>query len=131
MICLLDSPRQLKPEAAPARLTGTELTELRRKYPDIPRHYLAYLERVGWGDVGLMIYSGPVSATEVLAPDLDASVDGILLIGDDFAGWSIGLDTRNGWRLVGVDEDGELDNLEARSLLYEVFNQRRCNAECG
>jgi hypothetical protein len=50
-----------------------------------------------------MIYSGPVEPGEIFDPQTADALDGLLFLGDDFAGWVVGFDTRRGWRLVGVD----------------------------
>lgn len=85
-------------------LSEAQEAQLPREYPGIPEHYLGYLRRVGWGNVaGLMFYGGPTSAASVLGAERAAHLQGIVLIADDFAGWSLGFDTLNGWKLVGLD----------------------------
>ena len=115
--------QRLYPGTELTRLSEEQLAELRREYPGIPEHYLAYLHQVGYGDVALMFYAGPVSPEEIFGSEDAASLEGILFIADDFAGWSLGLDSRNGWRLVGVDSAGPQPMPEEAQTLAEFVGQ--------
>ncbi len=93
-------------------------TEL-RDHPDAPHDYFEFLQRVGWGSLGnsyFMIYSGLIGPQEIFDPATAAELTGVLLLGDDFSGWSVGFDTQAGWRLVGTDHGAEPHPIEQRSL---------------
>lgn len=74
-------------------------------FPTVPDHYLSFLQHIGWGALGnrnFMIYSGPLDPSELIDEEAAAHVRGIVFFGDDLAGWMVGFDTRNEWRIVGV-----------------------------
>ena len=77
-------------------LTEAELSDLKAVCPLLPTDYLAYLRSVGWGEAksGRMIYSGPISPQEVYGESIE--LPGIVLLGDDFAGYCFGYDLVGG-----------------------------------
>jgi hypothetical protein len=100
----------LEPVAEP------KLATIRREYPGVPEHYLAFLRKVGYGSLGdwFMIYGGPVKPNEIFDPDTAAGLEGLVFFGDTFGSTIFGFDTREGWRLVGVDHHTlEIDPEEA------------------
>lgn len=103
-----------RPEAP---LSESEVAAIRAAWPGIPADYLALLQRIGPGSFGgFALYREPRPAATLLDGDPDA-LDGILLIGDDGAGWYLGYDRHAGWRLVGIDgEEGEPSPLPMRSV---------------
>jgi hypothetical protein len=87
-------------------LGESELAAIRTEQPGVPGHYLEFLRKVGWGSLGdghFMIYSGLCKPGDFFGPAAAPQLDGILFFGDDFSGWMVGFDTRNDWRIVGVD----------------------------
>jgi hypothetical protein len=104
---------RLEPVAEP------ELTPIRRQYPGVPEHYLAFLRQVGYGSLGgtFMVYGGLVEPDEIFDPSMVADLDGIVFFGDTFGGTILGFDTRHGWRLVRVDDHTlEVEPEEARTV---------------
>lgn len=89
------------------RLTETEIDSLLKELPQLPADYIDYLRNTGWGESesGCMIYSGPVSPSDVYSngdemPDL-------MILGDDFQGYCLAYCFRE--RLYGeITDDGEL-----------------------
>ncbi len=69
-----------------------DIETMRLTFPDAPPSYLSWLSNVGWGSVddALMLYSGPVEAADILGAAF--SPQSVMLIGDDMAGYVIGID---------------------------------------
>jgi hypothetical protein len=114
---LLATLRRLFPALRLEPVAEPELTPIRRQYPGVPEHYLAFLRQVGYGSLGgaFMVYSGPVEPDEIFATR-EESLAGIVFFGDTFGGTILGFDTRHGWRLVGVDHTLEVEPEEARTV---------------
>jgi len=79
-----------------SKLTEVELSNLMAACPGLPTDYLGYLRDVGWGEAatGRMIYSGPISPKDVYGASVD--LPGIVLLGDDLAGYCFGYDLVGG-----------------------------------
>ena len=73
-------------------VTSAEIDDLCTKAPGLPSDYLLYLRDLGWGtaESGHVIYSGPISPSEVY-PHLGPASRRIL-IGDDMQGFCLGYD---------------------------------------
>ncbi|MDG3005468.1 hypothetical protein [Paludisphaera mucosa] len=102
---LRDAIHRVWPDTALETLSAEEVASIGREHLGIPEHYTAFLRLIGWGSLGpgaFMFYSGPVAAEEVFGPA--PALSGVWLVGDDFAGWCLGMDSRAGWSLVGVDD---------------------------
>ncbi|MEM7246845.1 MAG: SMI1/KNR4 family protein [Acidobacteriota bacterium] len=82
-----------------------ELRELRSQ-PGVPADYVAFLEEVGWGELGVgwsfMFYSGPEDPGFVY-PDWQGP-SGSLLFGDDMQGYCMAFDGKGG--LIEFDPRG-------------------------
>lgn len=103
---LLKSVERIFPGSRLEMVADSGLAVIREQFPGIPDHYLAFLRNVGWGSLGdgnFMIYSSPCEPDEFFDVQTSEELDGIVFWGDDFAGWMAGFDTRDGWRIVGVD----------------------------
>jgi hypothetical protein len=90
---------QLEPVAEPA------LAAIRREYPGVPEHYLAFLREIGCGSLGgwFTVYSGPVEPTDIFGLGNAVELNGLVFFGDVVGSTLFGFDVREGWRLVGVD----------------------------
>jgi hypothetical protein len=102
-------------------------TTYAEQYPGIPEHYLQLLKHFGWGDLGqgsFMIYSGPIEAKDIFGPD--PRLSGIWLIGDDFAGWCLGLNPHDDWCLIGIDNPAHILR-EDFSTVTEFMTDRLAN----
>jgi hypothetical protein len=111
------------------------LAALRRDRPGLPADYVEFLRRVGAGRLGrtgFMFYAGPIEPGDVLDAETAAGLAGVLFLGDDFAGWLAGFDTRAEWRLVGVSSafPEEVEVLGARSV-GEFMAGRIADHEAG
>jgi len=87
-------------------LSGQQLAKLSSKAAYLPMEYLAFLGEVGWGELGdasFMLYSGPVDTLSIsgVIPGLMA----VALIGDDFAGCTVGLSASG--EVMEFTPDGE------------------------
>lgn len=130
---LAASIRRVFPASRLEPVTPEQLAAELRDHPDAPADYLEFLRRVGWGSLGdgnFMIYSGLVEPVDIFDPVTAADLPGLLLLGDDFGGWSLGFDTSAGWRLVGSDHGAQPQPIEERSLL-EYIARRVADAELG
>src|SRR5262249_28220830 len=122
----LDAIRRVFPTARLTPVGDAEVAAIRSQFPDVPEHYLNFLRHVGWGKLGdnFMLYDGLVQANEIFGSRASADLAGILLLGDNFAGWMVGFDTRNRWRLVGVDSCWLTPEPEQAQTVGEFFAQR-------
>lgn len=119
--------RRLFPESDFELLSDATIAGLLEEYPDLPVHYLDFLREIGWGRLGsmhFMFYSGPIEPGEIFDSETATGLAGVLLIGDDFAGWSLGFDRSAGWQLVGIDSDSPLPRPESASTLAQFVAQR-------
>jgi hypothetical protein len=124
---LLAAIRRAFPASRFTRLEKPELDLLRHQYPSLPSHYLAFLRDVGWGSLGesnFMVYSGLCQPAEFFDPETAARLDGILFFGDNFADRMVGFDTRNGWRIVGVDSASPEPDPEDARTIGELIAER-------
>jgi len=76
--------------------SGTELevigsereAKIRSDYPWLPEDYLIFLKEVGWGCIGdsrYMIYEGPMEPSEIFDAETALGLEGVVIVGDDFA----------------------------------------------
>ena len=84
------------------KLSEKEANALVISHPMLPLEYVSYLTTHGWGrtPTGKMLYSGPTTADEIYGAP--TGPDGLLVLGDDFAGYCFAYDPTAG-------EYGELD----------------------
>ena len=105
-----------------------------KRFPDVPGHYLEFLQHVGWGSLGdnFMLYSGLVEPDGIFDAETAAGLAGIVFLGDNFAGEVVGFDMRDRWRLVGFDNSysAEPDPQEAKTLA-EFIAERIAWCESG
>jgi len=124
---LIESIRRVFPDSRFEQATEQQLEDIRLKFPDAPLHYLEFLQRVGWGSLGdsnFMIYSGLCEPRDFFDERTAGKLRGMLFFGDDFGGWMAGFDTRDGWRLVGVDSASLEPYPEDAQTLAAFISQR-------
>lgn len=103
------------PESRLTPLPREKVDALRARHPGVPEDYVQFLTEIGHGRVGaprLSVYSGPIEPRDIYDPPTAEALAGVWLVGDDFTGFCVGYDTRSGWRLCGVDDDGTFDPME-------------------
>lgn len=102
------------------------LATIRRLYPGVPEHYLAFLREVGWGSLRgwLMLYSGPVEPDDIFDSDTAAELAGLVFFGDFGGSTILGFDTRASWRLVGVDHHMLDVDPEEAATVGELLTRR-------
>jgi hypothetical protein len=91
-----------------SRLTRVATTQVQSPLSrSLPSDYPEFLEQVGWGEVGrmqYMFYGGPILPDEIFDPDSVSALVDVFLIGDNFAGDSVGYAFRDNqgilWRLI-------------------------------
>ncbi|WP_194787907.1 SMI1/KNR4 family protein [Pseudomonas sp. UFMG81] len=82
------------------------ITQLSSQYPQLPADYLAFIQALGWGEVGaagFMLYEGLLTPDQVFDGSEGEALAGIVLFGDDFQGYCAGFDTAKGWTVVDID----------------------------
>ena len=87
-------------------VSKTQLAAIAREHPNVPTSYLDFLSEVGAGRIGKMglaIYNGLCEPEEFFDRVVVEGLAGMLLFGDDFAGWHVGFDTRQEWRIVSLE----------------------------
>jgi hypothetical protein len=99
------------PESNLTLLTTEQLSRLRKRFPDLPEHLANFFKEVGCGRIGdcnYMIYAllGP---NEVFDPKTAAGLDGVVLVGDDFAGCSEAYHTKRNWQFGSVGSNGKFE----------------------
>jgi len=95
------------------------LFDCSRLHPGLPESHIDFLREIGSGQLNacsFAVYDGFVE------PPI-SRLEGILLCGDNFAGWSIGYDTRDQWRLVGLDSETWEALPEGSADLASFFSQ--------
>lgn len=128
---LLNAIRRVFPAAQLTPLQDTEVAAIRTRFPDTPEHYLEFLRHVGYGSLSgnFMLYNGLVEPDEIFDTQTANDLAGIVFIGDNFAGWMVGFEIRNGWRLVAVDSCGLTPVPEQAETLGEFIAQRLADYE--
>ena len=95
------------------RLDDEGAAMLCAQHPNVPGEYLAFLREIGWGEVRgriLMLYSGLLRPSEVFDEQAATRLFGLLLFGDDMAGYCFAFNPAEGWSVVGIDSaTGEVE----------------------
>lgn len=104
------------------KLSDPEIQAIKEKHRRLPKEYIRWLSDQGWGEQesGIMLYSSPLHANEIFGNQFPSDLEGVLLIGDDMAGYSIGYRaTDHGWQFVGFDSaGGDLEVVEEGFSAY-------------
>lgn len=105
-----------------SRPTEEMLSAISRDFGNPPREYLDVLAELGWGEIGrssFMLYEGPVRAAEIF-PD-QPNLVGVLLIGDNLAGYHVGYKMIDGeWMVVEFDHSFPED-IEVNETLSDAL----------
>ena len=94
-----------------SRLTG--------QFPDVPAHLIDFFSQIGCGSIGdsmYMIY-GLIEPEEIFDKETAAGLQGVVLIGDDFAGHHEAYDRRSRWTFGSVRSGGGFQ----RHVKYRTF----------
>jgi hypothetical protein len=128
---LAESIRRVFPASRFECLSEAQVGEIRRDHPEVPEHYLEFRRRIGWGSLGsnFKVYSGLCKPNEFFDAETASQLDGVLFVGDDFGGWMVGFDTRQAWRLVGVDSVSLEPEPLAQGSLRELIADRIADHE--
>jgi hypothetical protein len=90
--------------------TAAEMKQLLSKHPKMPAHLRDFFSQVGCGSIGdsrYMIY-GLISPAGIFDEETARGLQGVLLVGDDFAGTHEAYDTRGGsWQFGTVGGSGK------------------------
>jgi hypothetical protein len=106
LVTLAERIRRVLPESRFKPVSPAEIQSILAEFPDVPHDYLAFLREIGFGTLGewnFMLYSGLTAPADIFDIETARSFEGVVLFGDNFAGWSAGFDTRHDWRIVGID----------------------------
>ena len=104
-----DVMRERFPESRLKPLTEKQLAALKQRHPKVPAQVLDFFKVVGCGSIGpsrYMVYD-LIDAVEIFGEGSEADLDGIVLIGDDFAGHHEAYDTKAKWRFGTVGGSGQ------------------------
>ena len=97
------------PESDLTPLTEAQLAKLVERYPDLPDHLRQLFTVLGVGSIGqsrYMIYAF-MDPDELYDAETARALEGVVLIGDDFAGTSEAYQTRRGWKFGSIGSSGE------------------------
>lgn len=109
----------------PVPISSGDRNRIEQKFPGIPADYVAFMEEVGFGEVGrLQIYSGPIAYNSIYPRD-NPSKHSIILIGDDLQGYCVGFDRDEGYKMVEVNPKGEARKLTANT--FREFIEKVCD----
>ena len=89
-------------------LTPEELKALTKRVENVPDHLLKFFEVIGCGTIGdsrYMLYD-LLSPKGIFDDQTAGELDGVLLVGDDFAGRHEAYDTRAKWQFGSVGGAG-------------------------
>jgi hypothetical protein len=103
-----DVIRERFPESRLDPLTDKQLAAVKKRHPKVPAQVLEFFAVVGCGSIGpsrYMIYD-LIDASEIFGQGSTENLDGIVLIGDDFAGHHEAYDTKGRWRFGTVGGSG-------------------------
>jgi hypothetical protein len=103
-----DVIRERFPESRLEPLTDKQLATLKRRHPKVPAQLLEFFKVIGCGSIGssrYMIYD-LIDAADIFGKDSARDLDGIVLIGDDFAGHHEAYDAKNKWQFGTVGNSG-------------------------
>lgn len=92
-------------------LSNDELRSLNSRFPDIPDHLIEFFRVIGCGRVGqsrYMIYD-LLSPDEIWDETTSAQLDGVFLIGDDFAGTHEAYHTTKNWEFGSISAGGRYE----------------------
>ncbi|WP_417503148.1 hypothetical protein [Marinobacter sp.] len=99
------------------------IDSLEEKYPGVPADLKQLYETLGYGSIGHSHYMihVPTEPTEIYDEETAAELSGVIIVGDDFAGYCEAYDTRNDWEFgyIGVDVFSKLTRQSLRvSLIF-------------
>src|SRR5436853_4756376 len=85
-------------------LTDADLAKLVERHPDLPEYLRQLFSVVGVGRIvdGRYMIHGLLDPEEVYDPETASTLNGIVLVGDDFAGTCEAYDTKHGWRFGSI-----------------------------
>lgn len=115
----VDELLQRLPQPGGSPLSLPELAAMQSEYPHLPAEYWEFLHRIGHGEIGIIIYSGPVPARVVYGLKGDR-LPGIVLIGDDGQGYCFGFDTQDECQFVIVTDDAQIVRPETKTALTDI-----------
>lgn len=96
----------------------SSLSQSQMLYPEIPEDYWTFLREIGWGNLGvMMLYSGPTEPDNFNS-QYTGKLPGLILIGDDFQGFSYYFDRDDRCKIVEANWRLEI---EVVSDTFESF----------
>lgn len=100
-------------------MTASELEEVLIQYPDLPEHLRALYTVVGVGRIGDSRYAihAAMEPGEVYDESTARDLQGVVLVGDDFAGTCEAYDSRRGWRFGSIGSDCEFSPREGCNFI--------------
>lgn len=93
---------------------------IEEQFGEIPSDLKELYMKLGYGGVGDSYFSIHffLEPTDIYDVDMAQQLDGILIVGDDFAGTCYAYDTKSSWTFGSIDCSGEFESLPE---LYSDF----------
>ena len=90
-------------------LTESELGQVLLRHPNLPDHLRQLFTVLGAGVIGDSRYAihALLDPAEVYDAETARGLDGVVLVGDDFAGTCDAYDTKRGWKFGSIGASGE------------------------
>ena len=108
------------PDSDLTPLSQRELSELLRQYPDMPEHLRELFAIVGVGRIGdgrYMIH-GLLTPADIYDEQTAAALEGIVIVGDDFAGTCEAYDMTRGWNFGRIGASGEFEKRRGDFVMF-------------
>lgn len=92
------------PESDLKPLSASKLAKLDARHPDLPEHLRQLFTVVGVGSIGDSRYKihALLAPDDVYDAETAAALDGVVIVGDDFAGTCDAYDTKRGWKFGSI-----------------------------
>lgn len=88
-----------------------KVEQLGRKFKSAQLSYFEYLNKIGWGDNGVVIvYENPIASSEIYPNPSDRLRENIEIFADDGQGYCFGFDSKNSNRVVEISPKGEVSD---------------------
>jgi len=87
------------------------IADVEKDYPGVPEDLKALYRKLGYGCIGESRYMIHVlmEPSEIYDDDTASSLEGIFIVGDDFAGNCEAYDAKHGWIFGSIGSDGQFE----------------------
>ncbi len=87
------------------------INDVEKRYPGMPSDLKEIYSKIGYGSIGDSVYMihALLDPSEIYDEETSKKLDGIVIVGDDFAGNCTAYDAKNGWKFGGIECGGEFE----------------------